>query len=244
MEQLLRSVRWLGLGLAGVLLSACVASAPTPYGPALGEGGEGFADQQIEDNRYEIRFAGNPATPRATVERYLLFRAAEVTLASGADWFRFVERETRPGPASLPAVPETLQKDPSDKAAQRARVGHRAKPRARRQGYRRGYRRGHRRGYGYGYRHRYYPSGGVRFGFSFGLPYYGYYPWYRPYWGPYPYGYGYVPYYVRPRPRGYEAVAEILVFEGEKPADNDKAYAAAEVVEQLRPTIQFQPPPE
>ena len=46
-------------------LAACAAS-PTPYQIA-GEDG-GYADQQIESDRYRVSFEGNSATPRETVE--------------------------------------------------------------------------------------------------------------------------------------------------------------------------------
>lgn len=260
--------------LAGAMLLAalagCATVAPTPYGPAPGDGAPGYADQRIEENRFEIRFSGNAATPRATVERYLLYRAAEVTLAAGADWFRFVERDTRPGPAALTPVPDgaggpagggtesgagaapaavapTLGSAGQARAAKGKGGWKAAGPRG--PGYRRAYRGGYRRGYRHGYGHGYRRSGGVRLGFSFGWPYYPYYP-YGPYYGPYygygpwPYGRAYVPYTVRAAPPVYEAVAEILVFPGEKPDGDDRAYDAAAVVASLRPAIRFAPPPE
>ena len=39
-------------------------------------------------------FAGNSHTSRETVERYLLFRAAELTLQTGNDYFIMVDRDT------------------------------------------------------------------------------------------------------------------------------------------------------
>ncbi len=80
--------------LAGAtLLTACVG--PTPYRPAMGQGFNrtGFSDQQIESNRFAVSFAGNSYTSRETVERYLLFRAAELTLQTGADHFILAERD-------------------------------------------------------------------------------------------------------------------------------------------------------
>lgn len=76
--------------LALVTVAAC--TKPTPYAPATHR--DGFADLAIEDNRYRISFAGNSSTSRDVVETYLLYRAAEVTLASGHDWFRIADRET------------------------------------------------------------------------------------------------------------------------------------------------------
>lgn len=79
---------WLVAAL-GLLLAAC--ETPTPYQPA--DGGFGYAVQQLEDNRYRVTFAGNASTPRETVQNYLLFRAAEVTLESEHDWFRIVDQD-------------------------------------------------------------------------------------------------------------------------------------------------------
>lgn len=155
----------------GLLLAAC--ETPTPYQPA--DGGFGYAVQQLEDNRYRVSFAGNASTPRETVQNYLLFRAAEVTLESGHDYFRVVDQDLE-----------------------------------RRTRY-------HGTAYPYGF--------------------------YRPYWAldrdddifPYPF---YGPSSVTAYPIDqYRAFADILVFEGEKPADDVNAYDARDVVEQLRPTL-------
>lgn len=79
-------------------LAACSAS-PTPY-QAIGEDG-GYTDQQLESDRYRVKFEGNSATSRETVEDYALFRAAELTLQTGNDYFKVVSKEIEPviGPA-------------------------------------------------------------------------------------------------------------------------------------------------
>jgi len=77
------------------LLAACATA--TPYQPAAtdaGSGAYGFSEQQIESNRTRITFRGNTVTDRETVETYLLYRAAEVTLASGRDYFIVATRDT------------------------------------------------------------------------------------------------------------------------------------------------------
>lgn len=73
----------------GLLLAAC--AAPTPYQPA--DGGFGHADQQIENNRYRVAFAGNSVTPRDVVQNYLLYRAAELTVEKGYDYFTVVRQD-------------------------------------------------------------------------------------------------------------------------------------------------------
>ena len=83
-----RAVRRLAFVAGVALLAGC--ATPTPYQPSTG--GYGFSDQQIESDRYVVSFAGNSATSRRTVETYLLYRAAEVTLATGHDWFVITDR--------------------------------------------------------------------------------------------------------------------------------------------------------
>ncbi len=75
--------------LAASLIAGC--TQPTPYAPAVD--GKGYKEQQLETDRYRVSFTGNSATPRETVENYLLYRAAEVTLQSGHDHFRVVTQE-------------------------------------------------------------------------------------------------------------------------------------------------------
>lgn len=77
-----------------LLLAGCVTE--TPYRPATGKGFNrtGYSEIQVEPNRFIVTFAGNSVTDRDTVERYLLFRAAELTLQNGYDYFVMVQRDT------------------------------------------------------------------------------------------------------------------------------------------------------
>ncbi len=79
---------------AALLVGACATE--TTYRPATGQGFNrtGFSDRQVEANRFLVSFAGNSSTSRDTVERYLLFRAAELTLQNGGDYFVMVNRDT------------------------------------------------------------------------------------------------------------------------------------------------------
>lgn len=77
--------------LAGALLAACAAQ--TPYAPRDGSN-YGFSEVRIESNRYRVGFSGNSLTDQETVETYLLYRAAELTLEQGYDWFEIVDRGT------------------------------------------------------------------------------------------------------------------------------------------------------
>jgi hypothetical protein len=100
-------------GLAAALtLAACTTA--TPYQPlvaASSTAAGGYSEVQLEADKWRVTFAGNTLTTRDTVERYLLYRAAEVTLAQGGDWFEIVNRfmehevreEVRPNPLYDPS---------------------------------------------------------------------------------------------------------------------------------------------
>jgi len=80
--------------VAALSLAAC--ATPTPYQP-LQRGSAisgGYSEQQLEPNRWRITFSGNSLTDRRTVENYLLYRSAELTLAQGFDWFSALDRNT------------------------------------------------------------------------------------------------------------------------------------------------------
>ncbi len=82
--------------LAASTLMVAGCATETTYRPATGQGFNrtGYSDRRIEPDRYLITFAGNSVTSRDTVERYLLFRAAELTLQSGYDYFVMANRDT------------------------------------------------------------------------------------------------------------------------------------------------------
>lgn len=82
------------LVLTGLLVSGCVTATPyQPLDPGQKSMG-GFSEQRLEANRYRLSFAGNSVTRRETVETYLLYRAAELTLAQGYESFSVVQRAT------------------------------------------------------------------------------------------------------------------------------------------------------
>ncbi|MDQ2860300.1 MAG: hypothetical protein M3T55_06155 [Pseudomonadota bacterium] len=79
--------------LAGAL-AACETA--TPYQP-LEKGtaaSGGFTDQRLDNDHFRVTFQGNSLTSRETVETYLLYRAAELTVDQGFDWFETVDRHT------------------------------------------------------------------------------------------------------------------------------------------------------
>ncbi len=74
------------------LVAGCVTA--TPYREAAKAGRDGYSDTKIEANRFRVTFEGNSSTPRDTVENYLLYRAAELTLQNGDDYFILSTRDT------------------------------------------------------------------------------------------------------------------------------------------------------
>ncbi len=85
-----RTTSMLSLAAMGFVLATC--ATPTPYQPDVGQ--FGYSDQLIETGRYKVSFSGNSLTKRETVETYLLYRAAELTLQIGNDYFVVAERDT------------------------------------------------------------------------------------------------------------------------------------------------------
>lgn len=81
------------IAFAGMaVLAACATS--TYYEPASSDDTYGYSEQKIEDNRFRIMFKGNSLTERETVENFLLYRAAEVTVEEGYDYFVVVREDT------------------------------------------------------------------------------------------------------------------------------------------------------
>lgn len=92
-------LRILAAALTLASLGACATA--TPY-QAAQEGQRGYQNQQIESNRWQISFSGNSLTDRQTVETYLLYRAAELTVQQGFDHFRVVQKETEASRTLMP----------------------------------------------------------------------------------------------------------------------------------------------
>jgi hypothetical protein len=79
--------------IALLALGGCATS--TPYQPLAASSAVsgGYADQRLSEGRFRVTFAGNTLTSRERVESYLLYRAAELTVEQGYDWFVVVDRE-------------------------------------------------------------------------------------------------------------------------------------------------------
>lgn len=78
-------------------LAGCTSPA-TPYQPFVAYGGHGihggYSDQSLAEDRILVRFHGNSMTSRDRVEGYMLYRAAELTVQNGYEWFTLADRNT------------------------------------------------------------------------------------------------------------------------------------------------------
>jgi hypothetical protein len=78
---------------SALALAACETATPyQPLGASQTSGG--FSEMRIEPDRWRVNFAGNSLTSRERVETFLLYRAAELTVSQGFDWFAMVDRKT------------------------------------------------------------------------------------------------------------------------------------------------------
>jgi hypothetical protein len=65
-----------------LLMTAC---SPTPYRPLKIE--DGYSDTRMNADTFNVIFRANRHTSRQTAETYALYRAAELTVESGFDYF-------------------------------------------------------------------------------------------------------------------------------------------------------------
>lgn len=89
-------MRVLTFAAAAFALAACATAAPPPYGAASSATSAGYSETQIELTRYFVTFRAPAGADAARLEDYALLRAAELTLASGREWF-WVDRRTLDG---------------------------------------------------------------------------------------------------------------------------------------------------
>ncbi len=87
------------VSLTLIALAGCAAPGAI-YGPSTRAGAPGYAQTQIEANRFSVVYRGAPGATIADVADLALLRAAEITLEQGADWFIVDARATEPsGPS-------------------------------------------------------------------------------------------------------------------------------------------------
>ena len=94
MAKFIKRVLTAGAIALAVPLTGCTTA--TPYQPDIGgqRVAGGYSEQALSEGRYNVTFSGNSLTSRDRVECYLLYRAAELTLRDGYDWFIIVDRLT------------------------------------------------------------------------------------------------------------------------------------------------------
>ena len=74
-------------------LGACETA--TPYQPRVaGAHVGGYSEERLDSSHWRVRFSGNSLTSRETVEKYLLYRAAELTTEQGGVWFEAADTNT------------------------------------------------------------------------------------------------------------------------------------------------------
>ena len=82
-------------GMTALALSLASCASTGPYYQPLEAGHVsrgGYSEVRLDEDRFEVTFVGNRLTSREQVEAYLLYRAAELTLEHGRDWF-VIERQ-------------------------------------------------------------------------------------------------------------------------------------------------------
>jgi hypothetical protein len=84
----------LAASVAAVPLASCTTATPYQADVAGQRVSGGYSEQNLSEGRYTVNFSGNSLTSRDRVEGYLLYRAAELTLRDGYDWFLIVDRLT------------------------------------------------------------------------------------------------------------------------------------------------------
>ena len=193
------SIKMILGGLAAfTLVNACASS--TPYQPAI-DSRFGFDQQQIEDDRWTVSFAGNSLTDRQRVETYLLYRAAELTEQQGFDYFRVADSDTN-ADRRIQATPNAFYDPFYSGFACRYRY--------------------------FGPRGRLYPRSFYR-SRAFRSARFGYYDPFYDSFGPGAYDYREV--------TRYDATAEIIMGNGEKP-DDPAFFDASQVLKNLAGTIE------
>ena len=90
-----RSLVLAALASTTLLVAGC--QTETTFRPATNRGfySEGYSERPLQPGRWIVSFSGNSVTSRDTVERYLFFRAAQLTLQQGYDNFLLADRDTK-----------------------------------------------------------------------------------------------------------------------------------------------------
>ncbi|HZD54158.1 MAG TPA: hypothetical protein VE175_13995 [Woeseiaceae bacterium] len=102
--------------IAAVLgLAACASQSA--YRAADDPDDHGYYSRTLGNDRYIVGYNGSSTMSENLVKDYALFRAAELTMQEGKDWFRVVERESRS--VETPTAGVSVTRHDSDYVVQR-----------------------------------------------------------------------------------------------------------------------------
>jgi hypothetical protein len=72
--------------IAGLLVLSACATEGSYHANTAGVS-DGYSETRLDETHWAVEFIGDPSASQETVESYLLYRAAELTVANGYDWF-------------------------------------------------------------------------------------------------------------------------------------------------------------
>jgi hypothetical protein len=75
-----------------VVVAALISGCATGYN-AKGLTG-GYSDVQIDENTYRVSYSGNKFTDPSKLESLLIYRAADLTVQKGFDWFTLRDKSS------------------------------------------------------------------------------------------------------------------------------------------------------
>lgn len=78
-----------------ILMTALLSSCASTGYQAL-DGSAGYSDTRLDSNTVRVTYYGSVATSNETVQNYLLYRCAQVTLKYGFDYFVIISNYTQP----------------------------------------------------------------------------------------------------------------------------------------------------
>lgn len=90
--------------VAGLVFCLVARAADPPMVPPAGPGVFTAKESRPGSGVFRLAVAGRAFTSRGEIEKYLAYRAAQLTIEKGGDWFTFTEDRVGPGETSS-AVP-------------------------------------------------------------------------------------------------------------------------------------------
>ncbi|MGE0741008.1 MAG: hypothetical protein AB7O98_06665 [Hyphomonadaceae bacterium] len=75
------------LALAALTLLVCGCASTGAYRAQTAESADGYSERRLDEAHWRIEYVGEASASQDRVESFLLYRAAELTVTSGYDWF-------------------------------------------------------------------------------------------------------------------------------------------------------------